>query len=321
MIGRGKTFRIKRRNSRVTLIVLLLVSIVLFFGNRGYDEGFQNARSEVEGLGSVVLSYVTLPLRGIENFSDDIKSRFTAHRDNEKLKQEIARLSDVEARANALAIKLSRFEKIFGVDGGSGIPERKIAARVVSEIDGPFARSALLNVGANQGVSEGDAVMTVDGLLGHVIRVGKRSSRILKLEDLNSRIAVMSKQSQSRAIMSGKNTRSPQLSFITGQSNWTNGDTVITSGDDGILPTGLPIGTANVDDNGEVNIELFSRQSFVDWVWVYPYEKIKPPEDDPLEEDANEGNEQSNAAESPSPDIQPVPVQGPNAVPAADDQQ
>ncbi len=291
MVGsRGKSFRVKRRNSRLTFVVLLLLSIVLFLGSRGYDDGFRKSRTEIEGLGATVLSYTTLPIRGFENFSSDVRKRFRAHSENEALRQEISRLSDVEARANALAIKLARFEKIFGVDAGSGIPERKIAARVVSEIDGPFVRSALLNVGANSGVTEGNAVMTIDGLLGHVIRVGKRSARILKLEDLNSRIAVMSKESQARAIMVGRNTRFPQLSFISGASNWSDGDVVITSGDDGLLPTGLPIGTVTISDDGDYNVILYSRQSYVDWVWVYPYEKIATPEENPIDDNSSAGS-------------------------------
>jgi len=284
MVGsRGKTFRVKRRNSRLTFVVLLVLSVILFLSSRGYDDGFRKTRSEVEGIGSVILSYTTLPVRGLENLSSDLRQRFRAHAENQELRQEISRLSDVEARANALAIKLARFEKIFGVDAGSGIPERKIAARVVSEIDGPFVRSALLNVGANKGVTEGDAVMTIDGLLGHVIRAGKKSSRILKLEDLNSRIAVMSKKTQARAIMVGRNTRFPQLSFITGASNWADGDTVITSGDDGLLPAGLPIGIVKLTEEGDYNVMLHSRQSFVDWVWVYPYEKTLTPEENPID--------------------------------------
>ena len=81
-------------------------------------------------------------------------------------------------------MKLARFEQILGSDFGVDVVENKIAARAVSEIDGPFVRSALINAGQKKGVGVGHAVMTVDGLYGHVLRVGANSSRVLRLDCL-----------------------------------------------------------------------------------------------------------------------------------------
>ena len=92
----------------------------------------------------------------------------------------------------------------------SDIPAQKIVARSVSETNGPFAHSALINAGAAKGAAKGHAVMTVDGLYGHVVRVGQNSARVLLLNDLNSRISVMSHRSQSRAILVGNNKDLPK---------------------------------------------------------------------------------------------------------------
>jgi len=288
----GNAFRNRRRNSRILWAGLFLLSALIYFTNLGNDESFQKTRQNAEGFGATVLTYLTLPARGFENFVGDIRGRFTAHSENERLRAEVSRLSDAEARANALAVKISRFETILNIDVGSGIPERIIAARAVSEINGPFARTALINAGANKGLSVGDAVMTVDGLYGHIIRAGNSSARVLKLEDLNSRIAVMSKETQSRAILVGNNTNDPDLTFLSDQSDWKIGNTVITSGDDGVLPMGLQVGTLFETGNGERKVKLFATENFVDWVWVYPYEPVKPPEDDPVEEDLSIEGEQ-----------------------------
>ena len=75
-------------------------------------------------------------------------------------------------------MKLARFEQILGTDYGVEVPQQKIAARAVSEIDGPFVRAALINVGQRRGVKVGHAVITVDGLYGHVLKVGAKSSRV-----------------------------------------------------------------------------------------------------------------------------------------------
>ena len=285
MIGRGGSgFRARRRNARLIFVGLFLISAVFYFASVGNDQAFKESRSNVEGVGAKFLTYLTLPVRGFEKFIGDFKERWNAHSENERLREEVSRLTDAEARLNALNFKLSRFETILNVDLGSDIPEQKVAARAVSENDGPFAKTALINVGALHGVDKGDAVMTIDGLYGHIIRAGNSSSRVLKLEDLNSRISVMSRSNQARAILTGDNSPSPKLSYFSSDIDWPDGETVITSGDDGVLPMGLPVGAVYSLDTGEKKVLLFNNRNFVDWVWVYPFDAIKTPEEDPVEE-------------------------------------
>lgn len=301
MIGRGGSgFKARRRNSRLIFATLFFISLVLYLASVGNDQAFKDTRSNVEGVGAKALTYLTLPFRGLENLSADIVSRWNAHAENEQLRKEVSRLADAEARLNNLNVKLSRFETILNVESRSEIPEQKVAARAVSENDGPFAKTALINVGARQGVSDGDAVMTVDGLYGHIIRTGNSSSRVLKLEDLNSRISVMSKSNQARAILIGDNSKNPTLSYVAEDSDWQDGDEIITSGDDGVLPMGLPIGSVFLTPSGDWKVRLFVNRNFVDWVWVYPYEPISTPEEDPaptLDELASDKIDENIAAE------------------------
>ena len=191
-----------------------------------------------------------------------------------------------------MAIKLSRLEKILKVEIGTDIPDEKIAARAVSEIDGPFVRAALINAGVNKGIKIGHPVMTVDGLYGHVVRTGANSSRVLRLGDLNSRIAVMSSRSQARAILAGNNSDFPVISFMSDASAWAVGDVVITSGDDGVLPRGLPIGTVKRGAENTLGVELNVENKPIDWVWVYPFDPIASPELEKAESDlgGNDGD-------------------------------
>lgn len=306
----SQKIRSKRRNSRVLLGVLILVSTALYFITLGNDDAFRKTRNNAEGVGAKVLTYLTLPVRGFENFSGDLKKRWNAHSENEKLRNEITRLSDIEARANALTLKLARFETILNASASSDIPETKIAARAVSEVNGPFARTALLNVGVRQGISEGDAVMTVDGLFGHVVRAGNSSARVLKLEDLNSRIAVMSQSTQARAILMGDNSPYPLLSYVALDSDWNENDIILTSGDDGRLPGGLPIGRLVTEKSGTKKVELFVNNSFVDWVWVYPYDPVMKPEEDPVTPESGPlGDDETNEAVEPIGTTPTLPIE------------
>ncbi len=279
----GNSPRRRRIRGRIVFVFLILVSIIIFFSGQANDGLLNRTKTGAEDVTSPVLTYLTMPVRGFENVVDDIRDRMRAHSENKYLRLELARLSDIEARANALTIKLSRFETILNVDVSSGIPEQKIAARAVSENNGPFVRSALINAGASKGIKKGYSVMTADGLLGHVVRVGKNSARVLRLEDLNSRISVMTVRSQARAILTGDNTPFPKLFYTAEGDDWADGDSVITSGDDGVLPQGLPIGYVKTDGRGDRRVHLYVNRNHVDWVWVYPYDSTPLPEDEPVD--------------------------------------
>jgi len=258
----------------------VLVSIILLFSWSSNRTFLGTVRAQIETIGSAIGSVLSYPVKAVEAIGRDLGDLGRAHRENRRLKQELNRLRDVEMRANALAIKISRFESILNVGVSSGIPETKIAARAVSEINGPFVHSVLLDAGNGKGIQKGYAVMTAEGMLGHVIRVGPRSSRVLKLEDLNSRIAVMSLRSQARAILTGNNTAYPALSYIRDNSDWRAGDMVVTSGDEGTLPAGLPIGTVLAGEKENLPVELFVAREDIDWVWVYPFEPFSAPTED-----------------------------------------
>ena len=297
-------------------VLLVIIALLLFLSSRSApDEGRSVRAASLKSPNQrpvsmriadkvvVPLALLTMPLRGGEKFVEDARSRSDVFEENKRLKARIAQLSDAEMRANALAMKIKRFENLLSADVGIDIPVQKIAGRVVSENNGPFARSALLNVGAKNGVAVGHAVMTEVGLYGHVVAVGKRSSRVLLLQDINSRIAVISGRSEARAIMVGTYASEPSLAFVARGADWQDGDLVVTSGDEGVLPRGLPVGVVKQRGADTRNVVLATDGEPVDWVWVYPFKPVQSPEDDPADVMPDEGEDKSaplDAAASPA---------------------
>lgn len=280
MLGRSGENPYQRRRTFLWVVsLLMIVSVLLILVSRSDNAAFEKPRAVIDGLMAPIVGVVSKPIRGAENIGKTLKERSTAIEQNKTLRAEVARLQDVEIRADAMQIKINRFEEILQSDIIDDIPTNKIPARAVTEAHGPFVRSALLNVGAIHGVEKGHAVMTTRGLYGHIIRRGQNSSRALLVNDLNSRIAVMSKRSGARAILTGDNSNRPVLAFIAPEADWKIGDRVVTSGDEGVLPMGLPVGVVESEVADRFVISVFSQSEPVDWVWVYPFTPITPPED------------------------------------------
>ncbi len=129
-----------------------------------------------------------------------------------------------------------------------------ISARVIADTGGPFVRGLIITAGKLDGVREGMAAMTGDGLIGRVIEVGDWSSRVLLITDLNSRIPVTIAGSGDRAILAGDNSNQPKLLYLPQDAVLSAGARVVTSGHGGVFPPGLPVGVVTEAGRGVYNV-------------------------------------------------------------------
>lgn len=271
---------------RASMGALALALILFLLGLNG-RQPLDGARAPAETSAARILTVLSMPLRGLENITGGLTQHFGTVKENKRLKSELAALTNVDNQNRALQEQVRYLESVLNTNIDTGDSGRRIAARAVSEASGPFVYSALINAGAKKGVNDGDAVMTLDGLYGRVVRTGSSSARVLMLTDLNSRIAVMSERSRARAILTGNNSQTPTLEF-RGEGDWQPGDRVVTSGDGGVLRAGLAIGTVK-PEGGKLAVDLYTQMTPVDWVWVSPHSPALAPEADPQVESEPSG--------------------------------
>ena len=141
-------------------------------------------------------------------------------------------------------------------------------------------RARLIGRGSEAGIEDGYPVINLYGLVGRVYETGRRSARVLLLTDLNSRVPVMADRSNARAILIGDNSPYPRLEYVGRAPDIQEGDRIVSSGDDGILPRGLPVGEAIPTREGGWRVRLYSDQAPIDFVWVWPYHRITPPDEE-----------------------------------------
>jgi len=150
-------------------------------------------------------------------------------------------------------------------------PKAYISARVIADSGGAFAHSLVLNAGSRDDVRRGEAVVTGDGLVGRVVGVGARSSRILLLTDLNSRIPVITQQSRIRAILAGNNSSRPVLNHLPPGVSVVPGERIVTSGHGGAFPPGLPVGVVVSVSDGGIAVQPFVAPDRIEYVRVVDY--------------------------------------------------
>jgi len=108
-------------------------------------------------------------------------------------------------------------------------------------------------------------------LIGRIAEVGEVSSRALLITDLNSRIPVLVEQTRDRAILAGDNSDQPRLLYLPPNLALATGARIVTSGDGGAFPPGLPIGTVAATGDGGVRVRPFANWSRVEYVRIIDY--------------------------------------------------
>ena len=142
-----------------------------------------------------------------------------------------------------------------------------VAARVVSDARGPFSNARIADAGTERGVVVGNPVMTERGLVGRIVGIAPGASRVLLLSDTASRTPVMIDRTNARAILTGDGGPNPKLEYLRGVDPIQSGDRVVTSGDGGVVPRGLPVGAAVKGLDGRWRVALASDKAAVDYVF------------------------------------------------------
>lgn len=94
---------------------------------------------------------------------------------------------------------------------------------------------------------------------------------MLLLTDLNSRMPVVIEPGHYKAVLAGDNTDWPRLDYLTSTSSVSPGDRVVTSGDGGLIPPGLPVGLVIKTSDGVLRVQSFANRERLDYVRVLKY--------------------------------------------------
>jgi len=226
-------------------------------------------RAHVTDAVAPILDFASRPVASVKEMINEVRAMAALKSENDRLLQERARLLQWQAVARKLEAENKALKSLLNFKSGAGTSF--ISARVIADAGGAFAHSIVLNIGKRDGVENGQAVVTGEGLVGRVAIVGGRSTRVLLVTDLNSRIPVLVESTRTRAILAGNNSDQPKLIRLPPNARIPQGDRIVTSGHAGVFPPGIPIGiVASVSDKG-ITVQPFAKRSALEYIRVINY--------------------------------------------------
>ncbi|MBI3941954.1 MAG: rod shape-determining protein MreC [Chloroflexi bacterium] len=129
-----------------------------------------------------------------------------------------------------------------------------LSADVIGRDPNNLQQSLLINLGAEDGIKAGMPVITSRGLVGRIIRVGQRSSKILLVNDPSSSVTAMVQGSRATGILDGQIGGPLRLTQIPPNDDVRPGDIILTSGLGGNFPKGLIIGQVTSVKHRDVDV-------------------------------------------------------------------
>ena len=254
---------------RFAFLSLVLASFGLMVFGKADPEAVSRIRATVTDTVTPILDALSRPTEAVANAVDDLEAIRDLRAENSQLREENARLLEWQQAARELHAQNESLRALLNF--APTPPPAQITARVIGDPGGPFPQSVLLNIGTRDGVRKGQAVISGEGLIGRVAQVGARSTRVLLLTDINSRIPAVIETSRARGFLTGDNGDQARLLFLPVNAIVAPGERVVTSGHGGVFPPGLPIGVVSSVSDGVVRVQPFLRRHRLEYARVIDY--------------------------------------------------
>lgn len=220
------------------LVALALAIALMVLDHRG---GWLTAiRGQIEIVVQPLWRLAGLPAKLGDTVRDDASTRARLAKDNETLRNALLISSARIARLQTAAAENARLRGLLGAAEQGGL-DVQLAPILDISLD-PTRQRLVLDIGADQGVTQGQAAIDAGGLIGQVIDVRPTTATVLLLTDPDHAVPVAVSRNGIRLVAYGRGDRL-ELANIPTSSDVKVGDRIVTSGLGGRFPPGFPVGT------------------------------------------------------------------------------
>lgn len=197
-------------------------------------------RSAVTGLLSPVHFVAHIPTQLTEWVGEQGVSREELNSENRKLKAQQLVLQQRIQQMVSLNTENHRFRALL--NASERFDHQVVVAEIVGVDPDPYSHQIILNKGSDHGVFKGQPLLDAEGLMGQVVQVAAKSSRVLLVADTSHAVPVEINRNGVRAIAVGTgDLERLQLIYVPDTADIKEGDLLITSGLGQRFPMGYPV--------------------------------------------------------------------------------
>ena len=238
------------RRTGVSLLAAVVGHLVLLSTQANTAAGVPVLQFVTFGVFAEVQRAVTAAVGAVGGLWNDYVELHTVRAENESLRRELdaVRLQWQMDRADAQRIR--GLEALLGLRDTADLAT--VGARIIAGDATPYFRTVTVDRGRRDGVRSDAAVLSAAGVVGRVVdEPGRRASRVQLLVDRNAAAgAVVERSRVAGLVMGDGDDRLLRMEYVSNLDDVEAGDTVVTSGSDGIYPKGFVIGDVTLVQRG-----------------------------------------------------------------------
>ena len=212
------------------------------------------------------VEFFTSSIKVIGRIVLDISSFTNVYEQNQNLKNELQDMKKWREAAIQLEQKNAKLRALNNLKVNPVLDW--VSGEVIADSGGTYNSSALLNVGIEDGIIDGSAVVDGLGLVGRISGVEDQISRIILLSDTKSYVPVIIEPNNQEAIVRGDNSSTPLVDFIRGVEKIQPGFRIYTSGTAGVFPQGILIGKVVLSSDKKIRVKLSANINKLDYLRV-----------------------------------------------------
>jgi rod shape-determining protein MreC len=260
----------------VSLVLLFFFNVIaLFISGRHYHSSQVSLNGHSHGSGQYFIAIVGPFQKGLTqtiHFAEKLWMQYfylvSVAKENEELKTALSKAIEKNNECIEKELSNQRFRTFLNFQ--KTMINDTIAAQVIGKDPSPWFKSIIIDKGFSDGVKKGLPVVIPEGVVGQIIEVTKHYSKVLLLIDRNSAIDSLAQKTRARGIIRGFSDGRFFFQYVLRKYEIREGDTVISSGLDGVFPKGLRIG--QVQSVTQKNSTIFQEVVVIPFV---DFEKLE----------------------------------------------
>ena len=294
IIAIRSAFLKKSTQQKFSLLSLVFASIFIIVLSN-FD--FKVIRYLKIGINEVVYRssfLVSIPENVLKNIFIEVSDYTTFYGDYKKKSDELNKLRSKNISSEIIKFENKELKELINDYVSSS---NKILAKIIVDHESPFLKSIIINKGSKDNIKIGTNIYDQSYLVGRVIEVNFKTSRVLLLSDLNSNVPVTIAPQNTQAIITGTGENYGIIKYIKDGlfDKFTDESIVYTSGTGAIFKSGIPIGKVIIDNsqlNKNLYVDFYSDFSQLKYVFaeVITQFEIEKPANESLAKDSKQNN-------------------------------
>ena len=248
IIALRSAFLKKTTKQKFSLLTLVFISIFIIFLSSFNFTIVNKTKIFINEIVYRSSFIVSIPENIIKNSYLEIKEYSTFYKDYDTNKDELENLKSKEISSKII---ISENKELKNLIEDYTLSSNKILAKVIVDHMSPFLRTIIINKGSSEGLEIGTNIYDRNYLVGRVIEVNYKSSRVLLLSDLNSSVPISITPGNVQAIVVGDGKNSGEIKYIKDNlAKYIEDQSIAyTSGTGSIFKSGIPVGRVSEIEN------------------------------------------------------------------------